>query len=63
MNQEPTQEDPTRHDLPADYEPCGECGFDHSYEQEEAVKSHAAHEEMMKDYDYEPSTGRWVKIR
>lgn len=26
-------------DLP-DYEPCGECGFDHAYEQDEAVKAH-----------------------
>lgn len=23
-----------------DYESCGECGFDHSYEQEEAVLAH-----------------------
>lgn len=25
---------------PEDYEACGDCGFDHSYEQEEAVKAH-----------------------
>lgn len=23
-----------------DYEACGECGFDHSYEPEESVKAH-----------------------
>lgn len=26
--------------FPTDYEPCGVCGFDHSYEQAEAVKAH-----------------------
>ena len=26
--------------LPADYEACGECGFDHAYEYEEAYKFH-----------------------
>jgi hypothetical protein len=26
--------------LPADYEECGECGFDHSYEPREAFEAH-----------------------
>lgn len=26
--------------LPGDYESCGDCGYDHSYEQEEAVRAH-----------------------
>ena len=26
--------------LPEDYEPCGECGFDHDYEFEAAKKCH-----------------------
>jgi hypothetical protein len=28
-------------ELPSDYEQCGDCGLDHSYEYEEAVKAHA----------------------
>ena len=28
-----------RLDVP-DYEPCGDCGYDHGYEQAEAVKAH-----------------------
>ena len=27
--------------LPEDYEPCGECGFDHNYEYESAYKWHS----------------------
>lgn len=27
-------------DEPEDYEPCGECGFDHSYEPEDAAREH-----------------------
>lgn len=27
--------------LPSDYEPCGDCGYDHGYEQNEAVKAHS----------------------
>lgn len=30
--------------MPSDYEPCGECGFDHEYEYEEAYRAHT--EEM-----------------
>lgn len=26
--------------MPTDYEPCGDCGFDHAYEQAEAVEAH-----------------------
>jgi hypothetical protein len=26
--------------LPEDYEPCGECGYDHAYEYTEAWKAH-----------------------
>lgn len=26
---------------PSDYEPCGDCGFDHGYEQDEAAQAHA----------------------
>ena len=28
--------------LPADYESCGECGYDHEYEQVEAYAYHSA---------------------
>lgn len=34
-------------DLPADYEECGECGFDHSYEPQEAFE---AHRDMEDDF-------------
>jgi hypothetical protein len=27
-------------DIPIDYEPCGDCGFDHGYEQGEAAAWH-----------------------
>lgn len=27
-------------DLPEDYEPCGDCGFDHGYEQAESIQAH-----------------------
>jgi hypothetical protein len=30
----------TETELPADYETCGDCGFDHGYEYEEAAKWH-----------------------
>lgn len=30
---------------PSDYEPCGECGYDHGYEYEEAHKWHSANDE------------------
>jgi len=30
----------------ADYEPCGDCGFDHSYEQAEAVAWHREHSDL-----------------
>jgi len=30
----------TGNELPADYESCGECGFDHSYEYTHAAKEH-----------------------
>jgi hypothetical protein len=28
--------------LPDDYESCGACGYDHSYEQDEAFRAHSA---------------------
>lgn len=28
-------------EVPPDYETCGECGFDHSYEYEQAHKAHS----------------------
>lgn len=31
-------------DKPTDYEPCGQCGFDHEYEYQEAYNWHKAHE-------------------
>lgn len=37
-------------ELPADYEQCGECGFDHEYEPEEAAKIH----KEIDDYDPTP---------
>lgn len=33
-------------ELPDDYEPCGECGFDHEYEPEEANRKH---QELIKN--------------
>lgn len=30
--------------LPSDYEACGQCGFDHAYEPNEAHKWHSANE-------------------
>lgn len=40
--------------LPIDYEPCGQCGFDHSYEQEEAIRWHRANDlretEQLQEY-------------
>lgn len=30
-------------ELPSDYEACGECGFDHDYEYEQAHKWHTEH--------------------
>lgn len=27
--------------LPKDYAPCGECGYDHTYEPEEAREAHS----------------------
>lgn len=30
--------------LPEDYEPCGQCGYDHGYEYESAVIWHTANE-------------------
>lgn len=31
--------------VPHDYEPCGDCGYDHSYEQQEAYNWHSQNEE------------------
>jgi hypothetical protein len=28
-------------DIPADYEPCERCGYDHAYEPQEAMREHA----------------------
>lgn len=30
------------HDLPEDFETCGECGYDHEYEYEHAHRAHVA---------------------
>lgn len=35
-----TVESPIDPVLPDDYEPCGDCGYDHSYEYTEAQKWH-----------------------
>lgn len=32
-------------EMPEDYEPCGECGHDHAYEQEDARRWHDQQEE------------------
>lgn len=37
--------------LPDDYETCGQCGFDHSYEQREAEAWHSKHEPMYETFD------------
>lgn len=34
-------------ELPTDYEVCGECGYDHGYDYEEAYKWHKAEETRM----------------
>lgn len=34
--------EPEPSEKPADYEACSECGYDHSYELDEAFKAHAA---------------------
>ena len=31
----------SQENLPIDYEPCGECGFDHSYEPAQAAQWHS----------------------
>lgn len=31
---------PVRPEFPSDYEPCGDCGFDHAYEQGDAHEWH-----------------------
>lgn len=36
-------------DLPEDYEQCGECGYDHQYEPEEAFNAHFP--QKINDYD------------
>lgn len=33
-----------------DYEPCGDCGFDHSYEQQEAYDWHKKHKNLDENY-------------
>lgn len=38
------------HGLPDDYEPCGDCGFDHAYEPTEAWRAHnEAAQKRLKD--------------
>lgn len=32
----------TTEEMPVDYEECGECGYDHSYEPHEAREAHGA---------------------
>jgi hypothetical protein len=34
-------------DLPSDYESCGECNFDHTYEPAESHKWHKEHSELQ----------------
>lgn len=33
-------------DPPVDYEECGDCGYDHAYEQEEAAREHTLLEKL-----------------
>lgn len=45
-------------DKPSDYEECGDCGFDHGYEQDEAIKAHKkdlneVDDDENEDYDDE----------
>lgn len=37
--------------LPLDYELCGDCGFDHEYEPQRAIKWHKAHPCSYCKYD------------
>jgi hypothetical protein len=34
------------YDVIDDYEECGDCGYDHAYEQEEAAREHALLEKL-----------------
>lgn len=43
-------------DMPKDYEACGECGYDHEYECEEAHAWHLAHPCSYCDYNHETKT-------
>ena len=39
--------------VPDDYEACGECGFDHEYEPNEAAKAHKELDDSIEqDYDW-----------
>ena len=42
--------------LPKDYEPCGDCGFDHSYEYSEAYAWHKANPCSYCKYDHKVET-------
>ena len=52
LNDRPNDEEICPHcgadKLPKDYEPCGECGFDHEYE---AQSANATHSRMEVDDD------------
>jgi hypothetical protein len=50
-----------RENLPEDYEPCGECGFDHGYEYEEALKWHN-HKHVEDIVDAVRSSNRETKL-
>ena len=47
----------TETELPADYETCGDCGFDHDYEYEEAAKWHTenpvSYDELQETFSFD----------
>lgn len=40
IGEEQARKDLTTRALPKDYEACGECGYDHTYEQDAAIAAH-----------------------
>jgi hypothetical protein len=40
--------------MPSDYEPCGDCGYDHSYEYEKAYAWHNDRQFLLEEGKYIP---------
>ena len=39
--------------LPDDYEPCGDCGFDHEYEPNAAHQEHVRMQALQAEFEYD----------